>query len=244
MFSTLLKMFYREQMPESPVNSIAQAVEFLERGDLANAARAASAVGENNPDALHLLGLVRCEQGRRAEAADYFNRSLAKRPGHPHVLTNLGKTLKYLGSNAEAVTAFKAALATQPDLPDALCELGELHYRAGEYAEAEVLLRRVLAQMKGHAHAKLWLGIIFKESGRFDEAQSLLSEAFLQARETGLKSALACHLASVQYQLGRKKEALESFALAAQLIMSLGEHERLVILRDWCKSRGEAGDAP
>jgi tetratricopeptide (TPR) repeat protein len=220
------------------VNSIAQAVEFLERGDLANAARTASAVGEHDPDALHLLGLIRSEQSRRDEAVDFFNRSLARRPGHPHVLTNLGKTLKFLGRNAEAVAAFNAALASKPDLPDALCELGELQYRAGEYADAEALLRRVLAQMSSHVQAKLWLGLVLKACGRFEEGEAVLSAGLIQARETNLKAAFACHLAAAQYQQGKEKDALANFALAARLIMSLGEHERFALLRDWCKARG------
>ena len=225
-------------MSDPNVKSIAKAVEFLERGDLVNAARAASAVGESDPDALHLLGLVRSEQGLRAEALDFFNRSLAKRPGHPHVLTNLGKTLKFLGRNVEAVSAFNAALASQPDLADVLCELGELQYHAGEYADAETSLHRVLALMPGHTQAKLWLGLVFKDSGRSAEAEALLGEGLIQARATALKAAFVYYLASAQYHQGRKKDALDNFALAAQLIMSLGEHERLVLLRDWCKSRG------
>jgi tetratricopeptide (TPR) repeat protein len=230
-------MDYPGFMSDPNVSSIAKAVEFLERGDLVNAAHAASAVGESDPDALHLLGLVRCEQNLRAEALDFFNRSLARRPGHPHVLTNLGKTLKFLGRNVEAVSAFNAALASKPDLADALCELGELQYRAGDYAGAETSLRRVLAQMPGHAQAKLWLGIVLKETGRPGEAEALLGEGLIQAHETSLKAAFVCYLASAQYQQGKKQDALDNFALAAQLIMSLGEHERRVLLGDWCRTR-------
>ena len=204
-------------MPDPHVNSIAKAVEFLERGDLINAARAAAAAGESDPDGLHLLGLVRCEQNLHAEALEFFHRSLARRPGHPHVLTNLGKTLKFLGRNDEAASAFKAALASQPELGDALCELGELQYRAGDYAQAETSLRKVLEQMPRHTQAKLWLGLVLKDSGRADEAEALLGEGLIQARETSLKAAFVYHLASAQYQQGKKTDALDNFALAAQL---------------------------
>src|SRR6185437_13966303 len=151
------------------------------------------------------------------EALDFFNRSLARRPGHPHVLTNLGKTLKFLGRNAEAVSAFNAALASQPDLADAFCELGELQYRAGDYAQAETSLNEVLAQMSNHTQAKLWLGLVFKETGRLAEAEALLGEGLIQTHESSLKAAFVYYLASAQYQQGRKKDALDNFALAAQL---------------------------
>ncbi|HVZ27315.1 MAG TPA: tetratricopeptide repeat protein [Rhizomicrobium sp.] len=204
-------------MADADVSSIAEAVEFLKLGDLVKAARAANAVGESNPDALHLLGLVRCEQNLHSEALDFFNRSLAERPGHPHVLTNLGKTLKFLGRNAEAVSAFNAALAGQPDLADALCELGELQYRAGDYAEAESLLQRVLVQMPNHAQAQLWLGLVFKDSGRLAEAEALLGAGLIQARETSLKATFVYYLASAQHQQGKKERALDNFALASRL---------------------------
>ena len=128
------------------LSPVTEAVTFLERGDLAGAERAALAVlaNENDPDALHVMGLVRRKQKLHTDALDFFNRALTLRPGDPQILANLGRTLKSLGRNSEAVLALQAALAAQPDLADALCELGELQYRAGEGCSATEALRGLL----------------------------------------------------------------------------------------------------
>jgi tetratricopeptide (TPR) repeat protein len=198
---------------------IAEAVGFLERGDLANAERLALSVMRqgNDPDALHLMGLVRLEQNRTQEALDFLDRSLEARPGHPHVLVNLGKLLKLVGRDAEAAAAFNTALAAQPNLADALYELGELGHRAGDQAAAETYLRKLLAVQPSHLQAKFLLGTICKDSGRPAEAETLLGEGLIQARETGMKAAFVYSLAHAQYRQGRKKEALGNFALAARL---------------------------
>jgi tetratricopeptide (TPR) repeat protein len=201
------------------LSPIAEAVAFLERGNLAGAERAALAVlaNENDPNALHVMGLVRRKQKLHADALDFFNRALALRPGDPQILANLGRTLKSVGRNSEAVLAFQAALAAQPDLADALCELGELQYRAGDLERAEASLRRVLALAPNHVPAKFWLGQLLKDTGHADEAEVLLGEGLFQAREAGTKATFTYYLASAQYHQGKKKDALDNFALAARL---------------------------
>lgn len=201
------------------LSPIAQAVAFLERGDLAEAERAARTIlaSENNADALHVMGLVRRKQNLPADALDFFNRSLSLRPGNPQVLANLGRTLKSVGRNAEAISAFQAALATEPDPADALCELGELQYRAGDLERAEQSLRRVLALAPGHLQAKFWLGLLLRDDGRPNEAEALLGEGLVAARRAGMKAAFAYHLASAQYHQGKKKDALDNFVSAARL---------------------------
>jgi tetratricopeptide (TPR) repeat protein len=202
---------------------IAEAVGFLERGDLANAERAARTIlaTESDADALHVMGLVRRKQNLPADALDFFNRSLALKPGNPQVLANLGRTLKSVGRNGEAVLAFQAALAAQPDLADTLCELGELQYRAGDLERAEASLRRVLALAPSHLQAKFWLGQLLRDDGRPNEAEAVLGEGLNQAREPTTKAAFAYYLASAEYHQGKKNDALDHFVLAARLDFQL-----------------------
>ena len=201
------------------LSPIAEAVAFLERGDLANAERAARAVlaTENDAGALHVMGLVRRKQNLPADALEFFNRALVLMPGDPLILLNLGRTLKSVGRNAEAMSALQAALAAKPDLADALCELGELQYRAGDSESAEASLRRVLQWTPNHLQAKYWLGQLLRDDGRPNEAAALLSDGLAQAHEAGAKAPFAYYLASAQYQQGKKKDALENFVLAAWL---------------------------
>ena len=204
-------------MPVQGLNPVAEAARFFETGDFASAERILAGLGRDNPDALHLLGLVRLEQERLEEAAALLIRSLAVRPGHPHVLLNLGKILKRLKRDAEAGQALDEAVRIQPDFAEAWYERAEFHHRGGNFASAEAGLRKVLALAPGHRLAGLSLGIVIKDDGRPAEAESLLEQGFAQAGGDGMKAAFAYNIAQAQYAQGRKDAALENFALAERL---------------------------
>src|SRR5580658_200755 len=210
-------------MSVQSLNVIAEAARFLERGDLAAVERLVSGMpGANeNPDALHLLGLVRLEQRRIGEAVALLNRSLAGRPGHPDVLCNLAKAFLAGGRDGEAAQALDAALAARPGMVEAWYELGELRLRNGDNAGAESCFRKVLALAPEHGLAKLWLGVALKNAGRGAEAEPILAEGLRQTSEAKLKAAFAYNLAHAQYAQGRKSEALENFAFAGRLDSSL-----------------------
>ena len=199
--------------------SIAEAVRFLERGELGAAEAMISdlALRQNNPDALHLLGLVRLNQDRMDEALALMNRSLAIRPGHPHVLLNLAKTLRLMNRDGEAAKAIHQALAAQPGLSEAWYELGDIGLRAGDLAGAEAAFRKVLALNPRHTQAKLWLGVAIKNAGRGIEAESILAEGLDETQDGELKAAFAYNLAYAQYLQGKKTAALENYALAARI---------------------------
>ena len=202
---------------------IAACARFLENGDLAAAERMATnllAQGEN-PDVLHLLGLVRLQQKRMDEALRLLNQSLVLRPGHPHVLLNLAKAFVTTGRDGQAMGALEAALEADPSLTEAWYELGELKLRSGDNGGAEEHFRKVLALDPGHPYARLWLGVALKNAGRAAEAEAVLTEGLPRAGEAPLKAAFAYNLAHVQYNLGRKNDALESFAFAGRLDASL-----------------------
>jgi tetratricopeptide (TPR) repeat protein len=202
-------------MPVQSLNPVAEAARFFEKGDFASAERILA--GQESPDALHLLGLVRLEQEQLEEAATLLTRSLAVRPGHPHVLLNLGKTLKRLKRDVEAGQALDEAVRIQPDLAEAWYELAELHHRGGAFAKAETSLCKVLALAPGHRLAALSLGIVIKDAGRPAEAETLLEQGFAGAGGAEMKAAFAYNIAQAQYAQGKKDAALESFARAARL---------------------------
>ncbi|MDB5654941.1 MAG: hypothetical protein JWQ94_2554 [Tardiphaga sp.] len=87
------------------------------------------------PDALHLLGVVANHDKRHAEAAELIGRAIAREQRNPLYFSNLGLALQALGRSDAALASFDQALALQPDFSEvhrhrgnALCELG----RSGE----------------------------------------------------------------------------------------------------------------
>jgi tetratricopeptide (TPR) repeat protein len=214
-------------MSASAINPVADAVKCLERADFTGAERIALAVTARGPDAdaLHVLGLVRLQQGQLAEAAALLEQSLAVRPGHAHVLLNLGKVLMLMDQTGEAREIFSQAVAAEPRLAEAWFELGEINRQSGDFAAVEAPLRRAMALAPEHRLAQLSLGIALKDAGRAAEAESLLAGGLSAARDSEMRSAYAHNLAFSQYEQGKKEEALANFALAAALDPSGREAE-------------------
>ena len=73
----------------------------------------------DNPDALHLFGLVLGEQDRHAEAVSHIERALELRPDAAPFHHNLGGIYRRLGRTADAVEAFRRAVALKPDYGEA-----------------------------------------------------------------------------------------------------------------------------
>ena len=51
----------------------------------------------NQPDALHLLGVIAHQKGGNDRAVDLINKALAIKPDYPEACSNLGAALKDLG---------------------------------------------------------------------------------------------------------------------------------------------------
>jgi len=74
-------------------------------------------------DGLQLMGLVRANTGRKAEAEALYRRSLAVNPKQPHVQTNLGTLLAQSGRAEAGSALLRAAWRSQPGYADALLSL-------------------------------------------------------------------------------------------------------------------------
>jgi predicted Zn-dependent protease len=199
--------------------SLAEAMRLLERGELAAAGRRVTALAghDHDPDALHLLGLIRLHQDRPEETLALLQRSLALRPGHPDVRLNLAKTLRAVNRDGDAASLLGDLTDTHPALAEAWSERGMIALRAGDQAASGTYFRKALEQEPGHPLARLWLGVALRNEGRDEEAEPGLAEGLSQAGEPLLKGAFAYNLAHTQYGQGKMESALENFALANRL---------------------------
>ncbi|HWY60932.1 MAG TPA: tetratricopeptide repeat protein [Rhizomicrobium sp.] len=193
--------------------TIAEGADFLARGDIVSAERLAGALlaRGDDPDALHLLALVRIQQSRLEEAVTLLGRSLVLRPRHAHVLFNLGKVLALMGRQQDALKTLEDAVGIQPRLVEAWYELGELQQSLGYPATAEISFRKVLALDPHHTFAPLSLGVAIKDDGRPAEAEPVLAGGMDKAEDPRLKTAFLYQLAFAQYDQGKRTEALANF---------------------------------
>lgn len=166
-------------------------------------------------DALHLLGVLRHQQGRHEEAVDLVGRAVALRPDDAGLQLNLGNALKALGRLDGAIERFRNALSLAPEFPLAHYNLGNAYALAGRHADAVDAFERSLRLQPNDASTYNNLGNALHAIGRSDEAIAAFSRALaLRPGHAGAHNNLGMALAA----LGRPDEAIDQFraALAAQ----------------------------
>jgi tetratricopeptide (TPR) repeat protein len=103
------------------------AIEMHQTGQLAAADRLYRQVlarEERNIDALHLLGVLRHQQGDPVQAVELICKAIALRPNVAAFHANLAEAYRVLGQVDRAVGCCRTALRLQPNFPEAAVHLG------------------------------------------------------------------------------------------------------------------------
>ncbi|MGE0746713.1 MAG: tetratricopeptide repeat protein [Rhodospirillales bacterium] len=201
--------------------------------------RAVLAVSPEQPDALHLCGVVAYQRGQREAAIGLYRRALAAQPVHPAALNNLAAALNDAGRPAEARDAAERALIQSPGFVEALNTLGNALLSLGDAAAAADAYRRAIALRPDFADAHGNLGNACRALGRHEDAVAAYGAAL--ARRAAYPQALA-GLADALCALGRLADAAEAYrrlvALApgsaaahndlGAVLQDLGRHDEAV----------------
>jgi tetratricopeptide (TPR) repeat protein len=142
-------------------------------GRLDDAERGYRATLEVDPvhvDALHLLGVLRHQQGQHAEAAALVRRAADLRPQDAALQLNLGNALKALGQLDDAIERFRNALTLAPSFPMAHYNLGNAYAAAGRHEDAADAFRRSLDLQPNDASSHNNLGNALHALGQHEEA--------------------------------------------------------------------------
>src|SRR6516165_7238363 len=138
-------------MSRPPHPEITQAVQrgldFHRQGRLAEEERSYTWVlarQSDQFDALHLLGLVRMQQGNAAAALDLMAQALRVRPGAAEVLANLNGVLMALGRHQEALANLDQMIAARPADFNALFNRGVALAALGRNEESVASYDRAL----------------------------------------------------------------------------------------------------
>jgi Tfp pilus assembly protein PilF len=120
--------------------------------------RRAVEVDPDNDEARGRLAETLLVRGTPGEAAEHFERLLARRPDGPPLLFGLARARRREGRTDEARRLLGRVLEREPAHVGALTELGRLALDEGDPAEAEGLLRRAVAAAPDDvpAHAALY----------------------------------------------------------------------------------------
>jgi tetratricopeptide (TPR) repeat protein len=196
----------------------------------------ALAAEPDNPDALHLLGVLRQQRGDFVGAVDLIQRSLTTKPA-AHVYANLCNALNQLGRWAEAEAAGRSAVWMDPTAPAARCNLGVAQRGLKKLSEAAATFRGALALNPTYAGALSNLGVVLTELGELEEAERILRQAL--AIEPGGQALF--NLANALLRQMRWAEAYDTFIAARALAPDMADiHGNLGAA---CKALGQLDEA-
>ena len=194
-----------------PSQVLNQAVELHRRGDLAAAEGHYLQLIKARSDhfeALHLLGVLRCQQGQFSEALPLLGAALRANPDFPPALLNYGLALDALKRRHEALATFDKLLAIQPDLAEALYHRGVVLRAIKRPAEALASLEKALSIRPAYAEACFHAGMALLDLGRPAEALAGFERAL--AVRPDLVDALTMRGIVLQ-SMHRSAEALASY---------------------------------
>jgi Flp pilus assembly protein TadD len=109
-----------------PIN-LSEAMEQHRQGHLDRAATAYEAALAENPDqpeVLHLLGLVALQRGDAGRAVALIGRAVALRPAEAAFHVNLAEAYRVIGAVDRSIASYYTALRLVPNSPVVLCNLG------------------------------------------------------------------------------------------------------------------------
>jgi tetratricopeptide (TPR) repeat protein len=153
-------------------DALATAARHHQAGELPQAEaiyRQILAFKPDDPDALHLLGVLAAQTGH-ADAILLLRRAIAHRPQFPEAYSHLAYALHMRGELNEAITCYRTSLAQSPDSPETWMNLGDALTMAGDPLEAARCCRHAIALQPGVPQAHNNLGDALRAAGSYDEA--------------------------------------------------------------------------
>jgi Flp pilus assembly protein TadD len=204
---------------------LATAVELHQSGRLKEAEQAYRGVlreNPQNPEALHLLGLLAHQAGDDEAGADLIRRAIGIRGERAVYHFNLGVVLTAAEDATGAENAYRKCLALAPDRAAAHNNLGLLLQGRGEWEAAATAFRSALAQQPEHAEAHANLGRALQELG--EEGAALTSFDQALAADPKLPEAHFGRGRSLEHE-GRWAEAEAAYRAALDARPELQEAE-------------------
>jgi tetratricopeptide (TPR) repeat protein len=169
----------------------------------------------NNPDILHMLGLILCQFANYDLAIPYIRKALQFRPANvAGVYCNLGIALQGKGLLDEAITSYQKAIELNPAFAEAYGNLGIALKEKGQFDEAITHYQKAIKLNPASAKAYYNLGVAFWKKERPEEAIT----QFLKAIE--LKPSFAeayCNLGAALMEKEQLGEAITHFLKAIEL---------------------------
>ncbi len=152
--------------------------------------------------------------GRLDQAAQFYERILAREPQHPDALHLLGVVAHQRGDHTRGAELIGRAIDVRPGTAAFHCNLADALCSLGRFAEAEVHGRRAIELQPDYPAALHNLGLILFKQRKYVEAELAYRAALLQQPTTALTTAA---LADALREQGRIGDALATYRVALDL---------------------------
>ncbi|HEY0178864.1 MAG TPA: sulfotransferase [Dokdonella sp.] len=166
-------------LPARAARQLRRALQWLDRGEIAHAERAAAdalALAPGHPEAMRVHALTLHRDGRYGEAIALLRSALEQRPRDELIHNNLGSALAESGDFEQAVVAFRAACACAPELAAAWFNLANALDALHRYDEALDASAHALRAEPQHRTARLLHANLLAAGGRIDDAVATFRE--------------------------------------------------------------------
>lgn len=219
--------------PDAIRQALTQGLNAQRQGQLGSAASFYEQVlsaQPDQPDALHLLGLVRFQTGQLADAERLLRHALQQVPDNANAWSDLGMVLGRLDRQDASLNALDQALALRPDHPDALNNKAQTLRRLGRHDQALPLLRQLTRLQPQSGNAAYFLAdTLF----RVDDADAALDVYRQAVRLAPNDRRIRLGLGEVHESLGQFEQArLQYLALLRRQPDNAMALARLLQLRD------------
>lgn len=155
----------------------------------------------NQPNALHLLGMLAHQVGKNDIAVELITNALAHKPDYAEAHFNLAIAFKELGRLKEAAASYQKTLEINPGSAETHLNLGSVLKEMGQLGEAVTSYQKALSINPEYAEAHFNLGVLLGEQGRSHEAITRYQKAL----------AIKPEFATAHYYLGNEHRNLGRF---------------------------------
>ena len=203
-------------MHPTVANELQRAFAMKQAGQLDAAAALCADLAQrfrNEPDVLHLFGLIRKQQGRGDEALELLKKSVAAAPARANFHANLANLFAALGQLPDAEKSYRQALGLDGSFRPARLGLARTLNQAGFHKEAAAEARTLLNANPQDAEAEVVLGVALTELQTLDDAEAAYRRALAIAPGYG---AAHHNLGALLARMERLEESLVALDTARQ----------------------------
>jgi predicted O-linked N-acetylglucosamine transferase (SPINDLY family) len=168
----------------------------------------------NQPETLHMLGLLAYQSGHASAAVDLIGKAIAINPNDAAYHSNLGMALTALGRLDEAAKALQNAIRLEPNLPEPHNNLGNTFRALGRLDEAAAMFRKAIQLSPSFTAARINLGNIHRARGEFEQA---ISEFLAALRINPHLPEAQTNLANTLLDQGKLADAMAAYRAAVGL---------------------------